>query len=93
MSFCLSTENTTRNINTYQNDLIKNKQNHSSAYSLKTPMKNKDFIFVLFSIIILFCSSCKLKSRISTTEFAKQENFDKINGTYLLPQENVDSLN
>ncbi len=56
-------------------------------------MKNINFILILFSILILFISSCKLKSGISATEFTKQENSNKINGTYLLPQENFDSLN
>ncbi len=56
-------------------------------------MKNKNSIFILFSILSLFFSSCKLKSGISANEFTRQENFNKINGTYLLPQENFDSLN
>lgn len=58
-----------------------------------TTMKNYIFRTILCLVMSLAFFSCKLQSNITTTEFTKQIDLQSINGTYLLPEENTDSLN
>lgn len=55
-------------------------------------MKNYILKFILFLVIGSIFSSCKLKSLVSSDEFSSQDNLEQINATYLLPEEDRDSL-